>query len=90
MQDFKALIHRMTSGPAKTLLAEPRARANPSNSRRDTDQQRAGIFGSLPLLHSQTDSFHKVVRYLGLQWNIDEHKRKEEEMGARKTSGRRS
>ena len=35
------------------------------------------------LLHVQKDSRNKVVRYFGLQWDIDEQKRKEDEMRTR-------
>ena len=35
------------------------------------------------LLHTQKDSKSKVIRYFGLQWNIDKEKRKEDEMRAR-------
>jgi PAS domain S-box-containing protein len=34
-------------------------------------------------LHTQKDSKNNVIRYFGLQWNIDEEKRKEDEMRAR-------
>ena len=35
------------------------------------------------LLHAQKDSKNNVIRYFGLQWNIDDEKRKEDEMRAR-------
>jgi PAS domain-containing protein len=35
------------------------------------------------LLHEQKDRNNKVIRYFGLQWNIDDEKRKEDEMRAR-------
>ena len=35
------------------------------------------------LLHTQKDSKNNVIRYFGLQWNIDEEKRKEDEMRTR-------
>jgi PAS domain-containing protein len=35
------------------------------------------------LLHVQKDSKNNVIRYFGLQWNIDDEKRKEDEMRAR-------
>jgi PAS domain S-box-containing protein len=35
------------------------------------------------LLHTQKDSKSKVIRYFGLQWDIDEEKRKQDEMRAR-------
>jgi PAS domain S-box-containing protein len=35
------------------------------------------------LLHTQKDSKSKVIRHFGLLWNVDEEKRKEDEMRAR-------
>lgn len=35
------------------------------------------------LLHTQKDSRNRVIRYFGLQWNVDEKKKKEDEMRAR-------
>jgi PAS domain S-box-containing protein len=35
------------------------------------------------LLHTQKDSRNRVIRYFGLQWNIDEEKKREDEMRAR-------
>jgi PAS domain S-box-containing protein len=35
------------------------------------------------LLHSQKDSRNNVIRYFGLLWNVDEEKRKEDQMRAR-------
>jgi PAS domain S-box-containing protein len=35
------------------------------------------------LLHAQKDSQNNVIRYFGLQWNIDDEKRREDEMRAR-------
>jgi PAS domain-containing protein len=35
------------------------------------------------LLHVQKDSKNNVIRYFGLQWNIDDEKRKEDEMRSR-------
>jgi PAS domain-containing protein len=35
------------------------------------------------LLHSQKDNRNRVIRYFGLQWNIDEEKKREGEMRAR-------
>jgi PAS domain S-box-containing protein len=35
------------------------------------------------LLHTQKDNRSRVIRYFGLQWNVDEEKKKEDEMRAR-------
>jgi PAS domain-containing protein len=35
------------------------------------------------LLHTQRDSRNRVIRYFGLHWNVDEEKKREDEMRAR-------
>lgn len=83
MQDFSHFIHPEDVEVRRSAMAKAAVTGEPQQLRARYRSATGEYQWFATLLHSQRDSHNSVTRYFGLQWNIDEDTRREEEMRAR-------
>lgn len=83
MQDFSHFIHPEDVEMRRNAMTKADLTAEPQQLRARYRSATGEYQWFATLLHTQRDSHNSVIRYFGLQWNIDEGKRKEEEMRTR-------
>jgi PAS domain S-box-containing protein len=87
MQDFTGVIHPEDIRVCEGAMRRAKATGEPQQFQARYRSAAREYQWFMTLLHSQRDSSNNIVRYFGLQWNIDEQKRGEEETRARDNVG---
>nr|WP_187142965.1 PAS domain-containing protein [Terriglobus albidus] len=83
MQDFSRFIHPDDISERQDAMKRAQNTGEPQQFHARYRSASGKYCWFATLLHSQRDSKGAVIRYFGLQWNIDAQKRQEEEMRAR-------
>ena len=80
MNDHARVIHPDDVGVRDAAMEQARATGEPQEFQARYRAASGEYQWFATLLHNQRDSRNQVIRYFGLQWNIDQQKRKEQEM----------
>jgi PAS domain S-box-containing protein len=81
--DFTRYIHPEDVDSRQSAMDRAKQTGEPQQFRARYLSVSGEYYWFATLLHTQKDSKSKVIGYFGLQWNIDEEKRREDEMRAR-------